>query len=314
MRLEDYFIKENLETKAYEIVRETGENGVSQAKLWKTLGLSSREGSRLAKRLERKDKIRRKRILEDGRWTYKLIAKKPPRSISDLLEIPIPKDLATSQSFRRLPRGGLTKAYHWRKGQKCRISRFLLDRELVELNQILSELDLGKKGREVADEAHDIFKKAVVADISRGRSIEAMTAAVIYAACRRLSVPANLNEICKYSNAKKKSLSKCYRKMLAMNIFVVPLPDYSVHLKRLWNKLDSFVLTEEVWSEALRIFNKARSIGFLRGRHPASIAAASIYLACLACGRRLSQWEIANAAGISEVTLRNNYKKLQSVT
>lgn len=44
---------ESLETKAYEVVRETGENGVSQAKLWKLLGLTSREGSRLAKRLER---------------------------------------------------------------------------------------------------------------------------------------------------------------------------------------------------------------------------------------------------------------------
>ena len=249
--------------------------------------------------------------MEEGRWTYRLIAKEPPRSISDLLEISIPKDLALPQSFER---GGLTKAYHWHKGRKRRISRFLLDRELVELDQILGKLDLGMKGKEVAEEAHDIFKKAVVANISRGRSIGAMTAAVIYAACRRLSVPANLSEICKCSRARKKTVGRFYRKMLAINIFAVPIPDYSIHLEGVLKKLASSVLREEeVRSEALRIFNKAQSIGFLRGRHPASIAAASIYLASLACGDRIPQWEIAKAAGITEVTLRNNYKKLRSL-
>jgi len=300
---------DSLKTKVYEVVRKAGEKGLSQAKLWKSLGLTSREGSRFAIHLEKRDKIRRKRVLEEGRWTYRLIAKTPPKSISNLLEIPIPKELTAPQSPRK---GGLTKAYKWHRERKSRTSRFLLDRELIELNRILGELDLGVKSREVADEAHDIFKKAIVADLSRGRSIEAMTAAVIYAACRRLSVPANLNQICKRARARKKVVARFYRKMLTMDIFAVPLPDYSIHMERLWNKLGSSVLRKEVRSEAVRIFDKAQSIGVLRGSHPASIAAASLYLACLACGARLSQWEIANVAGITEVTLRNNYKKLKS--
>lgn len=309
MKSEDSSISKNLETQAYEAVRETGEDGISQAKLWRTLGLTSREGSRIAQRLERKDMIKRERILEDGRWTYKLVTKRPTRSVSDLLEVPIPKDLVAIKPSRKASKAGLTKAYRWHTGKKHRISRFLLDQELVELNLVLRKLNLGKIGRQVADEAHNIFKKAVIADISRGRSISALTAAVIYAACRKLSIPANLNEICFFSSAKKKLVAKCYRKMLAMGIFAVSFPDYFIHLKRLWDKLDSLVLTEEVWSEALRIFEIARSKGILSGKHPASIAAASIYLAC---GRRITQWEIAKAAGISEVTLRNNYKDLES--
>lgn len=213
------------------------------------------------------------------------------------------------QSSGGTSRGDLTKAYYWHRERKYRISRFLLDRELVELNQILSKLNLGKKIMEVADEAHDIFRKAVVADISKGRPIGSLIAAVIYAACRRLAVPANLNEICENSNAKRKSVARCYRIMLAMRIFTVPVPDYSIHLERLWKKLDSFGLTEKDLTKALQIFRKAKSLGILGGRNPVSIAAASIYLACKP---RLAQWEIAKEAGISEVTIRNNCKRLKS--
>lgn len=308
VRTESNVAMENLEKKAYRVIQESGEDGLSQAKLWKILGVTSREGSRLAISLERKNKVRRVRVLEDDRWTYSLIAKKSPRSISDMLEIAIPQDLAIPQSQKELSRGDLTRVYRW--GTRARISRFTLGRELVELGQIVSKLHLAEKSKEVADEAHDIFKRAVVAEISRGRSVETLTAAVIYAACRRLSIPISLYEICQCSNARKKSVARCYRKMLAKDIFDVPLLSHSIYLERLRRKLNSAGLTEEIWTEALLLVKKAQSRGILRGKNPLSIAAAAVYVAG---NGRLTQSEIAEALGITEVTIRNNYPIFESL-
>ena len=69
---------EKLTTRVCNIVAEHGDNGMLQSDLWKKLKLTSRDGSRLALKLERRSIIKREKILENGRWTYKLkIAKMP---------------------------------------------------------------------------------------------------------------------------------------------------------------------------------------------------------------------------------------------
>jgi len=69
---------EKLTTRVCNIVAEHGDNGILQSELWKKLKLTSRDGSRLALKLERRRIIKREKVLENGRWTYKLkIAKMP---------------------------------------------------------------------------------------------------------------------------------------------------------------------------------------------------------------------------------------------
>ena len=69
---------EKLTTRVCNIVAERGDNDILQSDLWKKLKLTSRDGSRLALKLERRNIIKREKILENGRWTYKLkIAKMP---------------------------------------------------------------------------------------------------------------------------------------------------------------------------------------------------------------------------------------------
>ncbi len=67
-----------------EIIADYETNGVFQSELWKKLKLSSRDGSRLALKLERMGMITREKILEKERWTYKLIIKKIPISTKSL--------------------------------------------------------------------------------------------------------------------------------------------------------------------------------------------------------------------------------------
>jgi len=63
----------NMEEEAYELIKRAGEKGILQSELWKILKTNSREGSRIAARLEKKGQIRREKVLYKGRWTYKLI-------------------------------------------------------------------------------------------------------------------------------------------------------------------------------------------------------------------------------------------------
>jgi DNA-binding Lrp family transcriptional regulator len=80
--------RDDLEYKALHFIVSTRNQGVLQADLWRKLGASSREGSRIALKLENKGLIRREKVLFDGRWTYKLLPKKLPASINSVIECP----------------------------------------------------------------------------------------------------------------------------------------------------------------------------------------------------------------------------------
>ena len=69
---------EKLTTRVCNIVAERGNEGMLQSDLWKKLKLTSRDGSRLALKLERRNIVKREKILENGRWTYKLKISKMP--------------------------------------------------------------------------------------------------------------------------------------------------------------------------------------------------------------------------------------------
>ena len=79
---------ERLTNKVYDILAERESDGMFQSELWKKLKLTSRDGSRLALKLERMGTITREKILEKGRWTYKLILKKTPISTQSIENAP----------------------------------------------------------------------------------------------------------------------------------------------------------------------------------------------------------------------------------
>ncbi len=79
---------EKLTTRVCGILAEREDKGIIQSELWKKLKLTSRDGSRLALKLERLGTITREKILEKERWTYKLILKKTPISTQSLENAP----------------------------------------------------------------------------------------------------------------------------------------------------------------------------------------------------------------------------------
>jgi len=84
-----YMPKRNdLEHKALSHIANTGGDGILQSDLWRQLGASSREGSRVALKLENKGLIRREKELCEGRWTYRLYPKRKPASINSIADCP----------------------------------------------------------------------------------------------------------------------------------------------------------------------------------------------------------------------------------
>lgn len=80
--------RNDLEHKALQFVMNTGREGVLQSDLWRQLGASSREGSRISIKLENKSLIRREKELRDGRWTYRLFPRRMPASIDSIINCP----------------------------------------------------------------------------------------------------------------------------------------------------------------------------------------------------------------------------------
>jgi len=79
---------ERLTNKICDVLAERESEGMFQSELWKKLKLTSRDGSRLALKLERMGTIYREKILDKGRWTYKLILKKTPISTLSIENAP----------------------------------------------------------------------------------------------------------------------------------------------------------------------------------------------------------------------------------
>ncbi len=79
---------DKLTNKVCEIIADFDEKGILQSDLWKKLKLNSRDGSRLALRLERRGLISREKLLQKGRWTYKLIIEQAPIKLESLVDSP----------------------------------------------------------------------------------------------------------------------------------------------------------------------------------------------------------------------------------
>lgn len=79
---------EKLKTSVLGHIAKRGDDGMFQSELWKKLKLSNRDGARLALKLERQHLIKREKILQDGRWTYKLKIAHAPVSTQSIESAP----------------------------------------------------------------------------------------------------------------------------------------------------------------------------------------------------------------------------------
>src|SRR3989338_5098947 len=159
----------------------------------------------------------------------------------------------------------------------------------------------------VRDEASRVYQFVLQRGLVRGRSMESVIAACIYAACRSYNIPRTLDEISAASDVERKEIGRTYRFIIRkLDIKVTPSsPKDYIH--RFASVLK---LSPKTQNEALKILKKAEGSELTSGRGPAGIAAAGLYVAALLNDEKKTQREVADVAGITEVTIRNRYKEL----
>ncbi len=175
---------------------------------------------------------------------------------------------------------------------------------LAEMKRVSNYLKLTKS---VEEEAAMIYKQAVQRGLVRGRSMESVVAGTLYAACRRHEVPRTLDELSGASGIEKKEIGRTYR-FIARELGISILPSNPIdYIARFASSLK---LGPETQSKAVEILDIAQKKEITSGKGPTGIAAAALYVSTLINGEKRTQREVADVAGVTEVTIRNRYKEL----
>jgi transcription initiation factor TFIIB len=151
------------------------------------------------------------------------------------------------------------------------------------------------------------YEQAVNKGLVRGRSIEAVVAALTYAVARMYRTPRTFDEIAEASGISKRDIGRTYRYVARnLNIKILPAAPEDF-VPRFCSALR---LSDRVQARAIQILRKAKKFEVVSGKGPTGVAAAAIYIASVLCGERRTQREVADACGITEVTIRNRYLEI----
>jgi len=159
----------------------------------------------------------------------------------------------------------------------------------------------------IQETAAVIYRKALSADLIRGRCIAAIVAAALYAACRLTKTPKTLNEIVKASARDKKEFSKCYFLLVRKLKMKMPIADPLNHISKIAEKVG---ISGKAQGLAVKILREAKRKRITMGKDPIGMAATVLYMACQLRDEKITQMDIATAANITEVTIRNRKKEL----
>ena len=154
----------------------------------------------------------------------------------------------------------------------------------------------------VVETAAYIYRKAVQAKLTRGRTMKSLISASLYAACRENNIPRTIDEIAQVGNVERKIISRDLRTLIQKLELNLNQYNIAAFITKLSNNLD---LKETTKRNAFDILSQCERKQITAGKHPVAQAAASLYISCIINGEKISQKKFSVEAGISDVTIRN---------
>jgi transcription initiation factor TFIIB len=179
-----------------------------------------------------------------------------------------------------------------------------LRRAFVELDRLRSILGLSDA---IVEKTAYIYRRAQERGIVRGRTMRAVLGAAIYIVQREMGVSGTLQDVISATNTTEKDLSRAYRIVLRELDLKVPMLDPAKCISRVASKAS---ISERTKRKAMDMIYNVIKSGRAAGKDPMGLAASVLYIACTGSGEPKSQALIANAAGVSEVTLRKNQRMI----
>lgn len=173
------------------------------------------------------------------------------------------------------------------------------------LNRLKDKLGLSDV---IIEKTAYIYRKAMEKELVRGRSIDGVLGASLYAVCRNTETPRTLDEISNSLAIRRRYLSRCYRELVRELDLKIPVPDPIKCVPRIASNAG---ISEKTKRKALELLEKAKNTGFSAGKDPMGLAAAALYIACLFSGQYITQKQLAAVSSVSEVTVRNIAKMLR---
>ena len=181
-----------------------------------------------------------------------------------------------------------------------------LIRAFNELGGLKNKLGLSDS---IVEKTAYVYRKAQEKSLVRGRSTSSILAAAIYASCREMGASRTLKDIAAGTNVKRKDISRSYRILVLELDIKVPLVDPMKCIVKIANQVG---VSEKTKRAAMNIMNDLVKMEISAGKLPMGLAATVLYMACLKNGENKTQKDISDAAGVTEVTMRNRIKDLKN--
>ncbi|MFB5627479.1 MAG: transcription initiation factor IIB family protein [Nitrosarchaeum sp.] len=186
----------------------------------------------------------------------------------------------------------------WDQRSKSR-STAALSKAFTLLNGMKTKIGIPDN---VVENAAYIYRKAVNAKLTRGRTMASLVSASLYAACRENNIPRTLDDIASAGNIERRILSRDLRTIIKKLGLDLNQYDISSFISKISNNMN---LKEKTKRDAFNILKRCEDEKITAGKHPVAQAAASLYIACMINGEKISQKKFAMESGVSDVTIRN---------
>ena len=174
---------------------------------------------------------------------------------------------------------------------------------LLEINKLKEKMSLSDA---IIERAAYFYRKASEKKLIRGRTVEGIVGACIYAACRDLGTTRTIIEISKCMEERRNIIAKSYRLLFQQLSLEVPVPDSTSSIIRFSNNLE---LPEKVKRDAIFILDTLKENKVVAGKKPDAVAATVVYMACIKNNENISQHKISKISDITNVTIRNRLKE-----
>ncbi len=211
--------------------------------------------------------------------------------------------LSTVIDMQKITNPDLKRAAKWNTRITWQKRNLLI--ATTELKRIGSNLTLPIH---VKEEGMRLYIEAFKRKLLRGRSINAMVAACLYVACRQKGIPRTLQEILEEASVSPKDVRRSVSILMKEFKLKTQATDPVALLPRYVTDLG---LDSEIVALTSKILTAFVSNFPISGIDPKGLCAGAIYIACKLRNIVLTQLEIANSVGITEVTLRSRYKELK---